>query len=213
MSKPYIEILDEDRKKLLPLLAKLPKGGVLGGGTALALQIGHRVSYDFDFFFAKPIPKIWLVKLKALFGRNLSRVMVDSTDELTVSIKPDIKLTLLYYPFPPLHSPLKWRGLSLMKMDDIASSKAYAVGRRGVWRDYVDLYFLLHDHIRLSAVIKQAERRFAGVFDARLFLEQLVYDGDLDDQAVQFFDKTVEKKEVMEFLKSTVEDYMSAFKK
>jgi len=213
MLKPHIEILDENRKKLLPLLAKLPKGGVLGGGTALALQIGHRVSYDFDFFFAKPIPKNWLVKLKALFGSNLSRVIVDSPDELTVSIKPDIKLTLLYYPFQPLGKPVKWQNLSLMKLDDIASSKAYAVGRRGAWRDYADLYFLLRDHIRLSDVIKQAERRFKGVFDARLFLEQLIYDGDLDDQAVQFTGDVVKKKEIMNFLNGTVADYVRVLKK
>lgn len=213
MSKSYIEILDDNRKKLLPLLAKLPKGGVLGGGTALALQIGHRVSYDFDFFYTKPIPKTWLVKLKMLFGSNLSRAMVDSPDELTVLIKPDIKLTLLYYPFPLLHKPLRWQGLDLMKLDDITSSKAYAVGRRGVWRDYVDLYFLLRDHVQLSNVIKQAERRFVGVFDARLFLEQLTYDGDLDDQMVKFRGDKVSKKEVMDFLKTTVEDYIRALKK
>ncbi len=212
MSKIFIDILDKDRLKLLPLLSKLPKNGVLSGGTALALQIGHRVSYDFDFFFAKPIPKTWLIKLKKLFGAGFSRIAVDNSDELTVFIKPNVKITLLYYPFPTLYKPLKWHDLSLMKLEDIATAKAYAVGRRGAWRDYVDLYFLLRDHLHLADIIKQAEKRFGKVFDARLFLEQLAYEGDLNDQAVQFIGEETNRKVIMDFLKKTVEDYISALR-
>ncbi|MFA6160810.1 MAG: nucleotidyl transferase AbiEii/AbiGii toxin family protein [Patescibacteria group bacterium] len=207
MLKIYTEILDENRKKILPLLSKLPKGGVLGGGTALASQIGHRISYDFDFFYSKPIPKNWLIKIKKLFGDDLIRAAVDTSDELTVLIKPDIKITLLFYPFTSQLKPRVWKNIKLMRLEDIASAKAYAVGRRGVWRDYVDLYFLLRDHLSLAEIIKQSERRFKGIFDARMFLEQLTYEGDLEDQIVQFTGEKINKKTVMDFMKMAVSDF------
>jgi hypothetical protein len=46
----HLEILDDNRKKILPLLSKIDGRFYLAGGTALALQIGHRDSIDFDFF-------------------------------------------------------------------------------------------------------------------------------------------------------------------
>ena len=208
MLKIFTETLDQDRKDLLPLLTKLPKGGVLNGGTALALQIGHRKSYDFDFFYNKPIPKNALLNLRKLFGSNLSRAMVDNPDELTVIIKKDIKLTLLHYPFTYLHKRIIWKGIKLAAIQDIASAKAYAVGRRGVWRDYVDLYFILRDHLTLSNIINASEKRYQGVFDARLFLEQLTYYEDLEDMTIEYTSKPISEKLIKDFLNKSVEDYL-----
>jgi hypothetical protein len=46
-------VLDQKRKKLLPLFQIFKKDFYLAGGTGLALQLGHRKSYDFDFFLKK----------------------------------------------------------------------------------------------------------------------------------------------------------------
>ena len=46
----FYDILDEKRIKILPKLKFLKEEFYLAGGTALALQIGHRDSIDFDFF-------------------------------------------------------------------------------------------------------------------------------------------------------------------
>jgi hypothetical protein len=50
MDKLYWEILDGERKKLLPIFSSFKDDFYLAGGTALALQIGHRDSIDFDLF-------------------------------------------------------------------------------------------------------------------------------------------------------------------
>src|SRR3989338_513670 len=140
MSKLPLDILDDRRREVWRQLGGLPKGGMLAGGTALALQIGHRRSYDFDVFYQKPIQKRWLLSLKKLFGNDLSRTVTDAVpDELTIIVSPDIKLTLLHFPFAPLHRSVDGGTLPMLDKRDVASAKEYAIGRRGAWRDYVDM--------------------------------------------------------------------------
>ena len=46
----HLEILDQKRQTLLPLVATAGQGVYLAGGTALAFQLGHRDSIGFDFY-------------------------------------------------------------------------------------------------------------------------------------------------------------------
>ncbi len=64
MSKLYFEILNSKQQKVFAFLKEFSKLGVLGGGTALALQLKHRKSYDFDIFMAKSITKDLLSKIQ-----------------------------------------------------------------------------------------------------------------------------------------------------
>jgi hypothetical protein len=48
--EPRLDILPESQRRLWPELDVVPSDFVLYGGTALSLQLGHRVSEDFDFF-------------------------------------------------------------------------------------------------------------------------------------------------------------------
>ncbi|MFO7802634.1 MAG: hypothetical protein R6V55_10105 [Desulfovermiculus sp.] len=63
----------------------------------------------------------------------------------------------------------------------LAAMKAYALGRRAKWKDYVDLYVLLQQHVTFQHVISQAQKIFRGVFNERLFREQMCYFDDIDD--------------------------------
>lgn len=88
MSKNILKIhkgvLDKERQELLDKLCLYAKDYILGGGTALALQLSHRKSFDFDFFGSHQISKSFLEKLsKAVPVGNIS---VDSADELTFFI-------------------------------------------------------------------------------------------------------------------------------
>lgn len=50
---PHKEILPTSQQEVWPELSDIKKlGFVLYGGTAIALQLGHRISVDFDFFLA-----------------------------------------------------------------------------------------------------------------------------------------------------------------
>ena len=56
-SKLHLDILDKTRQDLLKKIMPVAKYFVLGGGTALSLQIAHRKSFDFDFFSEIEIAK------------------------------------------------------------------------------------------------------------------------------------------------------------
>jgi len=79
--------------------------------------------------------------------------------------------------------------------------KAFALGGRGKWKDYVDLYFILKDHFRLKEIIKKAEEIFGASFNDKLFREQLAYFNDIDyEEEVIFKTQPVENKKIKNFL-------------
>jgi hypothetical protein len=185
MSDLYTEILDEPRLKIWKKLSTLPISGVLGGGTAIALQLGHRVSYDFDIFLDSPVPKSLLQKIKGIFSDFNIQLQIDSSDELSILIS-GVKLTFLYYPFPPLFPKIPTDSIPLFDLRDSAADKAYTIGRRGAWRDYFDLYSLCTEaKLSLEEIIKDAENKFGTLFNAKLLLEQLTYTDDITDFSIE----------------------------
>ncbi|PIS21787.1 hypothetical protein COT51_00905 [candidate division WWE3 bacterium CG08_land_8_20_14_0_20_41_15] len=204
MSKLHFELLDEKRKEVFLKLKEFRNVGLLGGGTAIALQIGHRKSFDFDVLSNAPIKKDLLRKVSSAFSSHKVEVLIDSMEELTVILDSEVKITFLFYPFKPLHKEVTTDSLSLLNLKDLVSNKAYAIGRRGTWRDYVDVYFLIKAGISLEKVIEEAEIRFDGNFSEKLFLEQLTYFGDIKDFTIDFADKEISSEEIMNFLGSEV---------
>ena len=65
--------------------------------------------------------------------------------------------------------------------------KAYALGRRAKWKDYVDLYFILRDHHTILEISTKATEIFKGDFNTKLFREQLCYfEGINYDEVVEY---------------------------
>jgi hypothetical protein len=91
-----------------------------------------------------------------------------------------------------------------LNIKDIAANKAYVIGRRPKWRDYVDLYFLLKDrHFSLRQLIDLAVKKFDNDFSEKLFLEQLVYWSDIQDYTIDFIGKEISDEEIKAFLIDT----------
>jgi len=198
-----LEVLTEAGKDILPSLGKF-EDFYLAGGTALALQIGHRISVDFDLFSEKEISKNLLAKVKRVFENKTVIPSVNNPDELTVFIN-GVKTTFLRYPFPVKNKLLDYNGIKLLDAKEIASTKAYTIGRRGTIKDYVDLYFVLSEKISfLDEIMEMAKSKFGNEFNDRLFLEQLVYFNDIEEAKILFLKKPVSKKELEEFFKTEV---------
>lgn len=209
MSKLYFEVLDPERQEVFKRLKDFSKEGTFGGGTALSLQIAHRRSYDFDVFVGKPIKKKMLRKAQEVFGEDL-KLLVDSGDELSFLTPEEIKVSFVYFPFKHLHRGMATASISLFGIKDLASNKAYTIGRRGEYRDYVDLFFLLKKGLKLEKIIEEAQERFKGAFSEKLFLEQLTYFGDLKDFAIEFINEEYSPKQVLNFFEKAVADYTGA---
>lgn len=210
MSTLYINTLNNNQLKTYSKLEKFSDEFVLSGGTALMLQINHRKSYDFDCFTKKPLEKTLLRKVKDVFGKDIN-IRVDSQDLLLFTTPSGVKIDFVHYPYPPLHKLIQSHPISLFNIADIASNKAYTIGRRATWRDYVDLFFLLKKELTsLEKVIADANKRFSGEFNEKLFLEQLVYFKDLEVVFTEFMQEKYTEKQIKKYLIRTVKDYTTS---
>ena len=91
--------------------------------------------------------------------------------------------------------------ITLPEIIELGAMKAYALGRRSKWKDYVDLHFLLKFKLSMEELIEKAKEIFSSHFNSKLFREQLCYFDDIDySEAVEYMDYAPSDKEVREFL-------------
>lgn len=202
----YLEALDEKRKKVFDTLigSSSVENFELGGGTALALQIGHRISFDFDFFTTSFLNKNLLKDLEKELSGNSFKILGNSIEELTFLID-GVKVTFLHYPFPRLLPCVNLNGVKAFAPLEIASTKAYTIGRRIEYKDYIDLYFLLKQKgISLRKILDLSEKKYGGSFNSRLFLSQLLLESDVKETTINFLNESVTKKEVFRFFEDLV---------
>jgi len=217
MEKMHLEILDEQRKAIFTKLAAFKGAGYLAGGTALALQIGHRISYDFDIFCAKEIPLNFPAGIKKEF--TIKETLVNNQDEFTFLTDSDIKISFIFYPFDLKTHITRNESLPLDILSPlgVALSKAYALNRRNSWRDYLDLYVLLKKQIAsLGNIVKEARKVYGEIFNEKLFLAQLVYTEDISSREVeetQLFSERVGVSDVKKFFQKEIDAYLLAFPK
>lgn len=201
------EVLTKNATKLFGLLAKF-KEFYLVGGTALALQIGHRVSVDFDMFTARPLSRELFQKIKRIFAPYPMQVTYRSSEQINLIIT-DVKFTFFSYRYPVLDPYVTIKKVPLASMHEIAAMKALAVGGRLVYKDYVNWYFLLKGtFVNLESVIKHAQEKFGGDFSDRLFLGQLASFDNVPTQHIEFFKKNVPRKVIEAFITKTVKSFM-----
>lgn len=172
------EILTREQEKLLPLVKSFNKDFGLVGGTAIALHIGHRESIDFDLFSLKEFEN-FKIRNKIAKNEKIGKVFVDELGEFTVLVK-GVKITFLHYPFPLKFSENFRDIIKLPNLLTLSAMKAYALGRRPKWKDYVDLYFIMKKKYSLAGIVGKAEGIFGNEFNEKLFRQQLSYFDDID---------------------------------
>jgi len=194
-------VLTKEQKALAEELLPEMKNFYLVGGTALALQIGHRRSLDFDLASRQPIEPFNLERHLISKGFQIQRTFTATGDEYSALIQ-ETKITFFYFPFDVQH-PLSWdKGeITLPSIKDLGAMKAYALGRRSKWKDYVDLYFILKFHLQLEDLVQRTKSVFPGHFNSKLFREQLCYFDDMDySESIAYLEHAPSDKEVRNFL-------------
>ena len=177
-SRLHNEILTKEQGKLLHLVKLFNKDFGLVGGTAIALQIGHRESIDFDMFALEEFDN-HKIRAKIVRAKRIARILRDETGQFTLEINT-VRFTFLHYPFKIKFSENFGNVINLPDLLTLASMKAYALGRRPKWKDYVDLYFIMKDFCSLKAICVKAREIFNKEFDEKLFRRQLAYFNDID---------------------------------
>ena len=205
----FDNILSRQRKNILPYLETFKNDFYLAGGTALALQIGHRESIDFDFFSEK---KFNNNKLFEQIKNNLSAYQVkkvqDEKDTLTVILDNQSKISFFFYPYPLLEPLITEKYLNVASIRDIACMKLSAIVNRSVQKDYVDLYFILQQY-PLSELLQSARKKFPEI-ETNLIIKSLVYFDDLNEEPINFKNnQDVSLNRIKHFLRQTVKNYLS----
>lgn len=192
------ETIEEPQRKTLASLKEFANLGVLGGGTALALQLGHRKSIDLDFFVKKPISFHLVAKIQKYYTHI--DTMVRTGDEFTFVSPYGVKITFLFYPYRALYKTIPTASVSFFDWRDIALDKAHTIGRRREWRDYVDLYYCARNKFSLKKIMKGSEEKFGDSFSSKLFLSQLVYMDDIEEfSSVEYIGDALVPDEVKRF--------------
>jgi len=203
----YKNILTKEMQKIYPLLKNLGDDFYLAGGTGLALLVGHRISVDFDFFSDEPIKKNLLKEVEKIFYEFKIQVVLNTKDELTMLVN-NTKITFLHYPFPKILPLEKNDKIQILSIKEILATKAYSIGRRGVYKDYVDLYVGLNEKLTsLSEIISIAKEKYNDAFGDRLFLEQLLYLDDVEEIKITMIERPMPtKKELVDFFSNKISE-------
>lgn len=160
--------------------AGVTAGWTLAGGTALALQLGHRVSEDLDFFHAGPFETEELAGELARV-RPL-RIQSRSAGTLHATLS-GLRVSFLSAQAPLLFPGTAYRGIVVADPRDIAVMKVVAIGGRGSRKDFVDLFFYLGTGGSLEDVFELVRRRFAAIdFNEYHLLRSLVYFEDAESE-------------------------------
>ncbi|MCX6791650.1 MAG: nucleotidyl transferase AbiEii/AbiGii toxin family protein [Candidatus Gottesmanbacteria bacterium] len=208
MSKLFLGSLNKNRLAVFRKLRSFRDMGVLGGGTALALQIGHRASFDFDIFTREKLHNLLWKEAKRVFGETSEKIL-DTEDQLDLITPENVAVTFFHDDYQLLFDPIPSEIMNLLDPRDIATNKAYLLGKRPKWRDYVDLYFLLKEnYVSIGELISLSQKKFGTDFSEKLFLEQIVYWGDMDDYIVDFLTTEIEPEEIKIFLENEVKKFV-----
>jgi hypothetical protein len=196
----HSEIFSDKQKELLPYMSSFRRSFYLVGGTAIALYFGHRYSIDFEMFTPAKLNK-GRIKQNILKIPYRQQLIFEDVDQLHLHVN-EVKLTFFNYPYPVAH-PVRYDNVfSMPSLISLAAMKAFALGRRAKWKDYVDIYFLLRDSLSIKDIAAEAETIFGLLFSEKLFREQLTFHADIDftEEVVFLEGHAVDADEIKSFL-------------
>ena len=155
-------------------------GFYLAGGTALALQLHHRRSRDFDFF--SPVKFDDTTKFVHTIKSAGIDFKVQQIAKGTVfGIANGVEVSFIEYLYPVLNSIVCDSNYSIEMVDtfDIAAMKASALVQRGMKRDFIDLYALMKSGISIQQMLDAYKMKY-GVDNTLSIIRSLTYFDDAE---------------------------------
>jgi predicted nucleotidyltransferase component of viral defense system len=184
----------------------------LVGGTALALQFGHRISVDLDFFTEETFDVVALKQaLTATFNEENIVRQLEKEYSLLLNIN-DIKVDILYYPYPLIDDLIIEDTIRILSPKDIAPMKLSAIAQRGAKKDFFDMYELLKNS-SLDEMLQYYQEKFPNT-DTTFLLRSLLYfdDAEVQDDPIMLKPYTWKevKKEITKQVNAFIERQMRA---
>ena len=202
-----IQTIQPDTLELLKHLSAFPELSAtrLVGGTALALQYGHRMSVDLDFFGQLPQDKEELIAIAKQVGEAV--VLNKSNFILQMTIN-NVKVDFVDYSrYVWIDEPVKGDGFVLASDKDIAAMKVNAIMGRGTRKDFVDLFVLLQ-HYSLAEILDFYKQKYPEHSEYRALLSMTYFeDAEMQDMPKMFISTPWEK------MKKSITQAVKAYQK
>lgn len=208
----HFNILPPKQFKLLNVLCELNwmSGFYLAGGTALALQIGHRKSVDFDFFTSHEID-MQEIKGKLVKVGNF-KLYSESEGTLHGNLK-DIEISFFQLPWGKIEEPIAFGEVRIASRKDIAAMKLSAISSRGSKKDFIDLFFLLKE-FSLAEMLGFYRQKYGENLDnIYCVMKGLIYFKDADQQEMPIMCKRINWRTIKKTIIFTHDNYIKRFGK
>lgn len=200
----FEQVLPKKTKTILALLEKseIIQKAYLAGGTALALQLGHRISYDLDFFTQQEFDEEALLpELGKISDFKLEKIAWRT-------IRGDfagVRFSIFYYKYPVLYPAKKFRMVNIADIPDIAAMKIAAIASRGAKRDFVDLYFICKQTVSLKNAIKLYGKKYKNLAATKMhIMKSLIYFDDAEPEKMPKMLKDAEWKEIKRYFEREI---------
>ena len=187
------------RLQQIPILCNLR----LVGGTALALQLGHRNSVDLDLFGVndKTLKQI----SNELNSKGFNVIPERESGTIKIIWVDGVKVDIVGSYHEWINPPIETEGVKMATLQDIAAMKLHAITGRGKKKDFIDFYFLLK-HFSLEQIIEFYQKKYP---QNSLFfvIKSLSYfnDAEIDPMPTMFID--VSWEEMKSTIRSAIENF------
>ncbi len=214
----FTTVLPKNAKAALALLGKsnvLPNKTYLAGGTALALQFGHRISVDFDFFTPSDFKGQDIIKKLEKIGKFIFQESAEKNTLL--GLFNNVKFSLFKYDYPLVKPTINYLGIELVSPEDIFAMKIAAIMDRGTIKDFIDVYFLIKKGITLEQSLDYYNKKYKALANnIYSIVRSLTYFDDADLKAMPKMIEKIDWEELKKFFeKETIriaEKYLAVSK-
>ena len=149
----------------------------LVGGTSLALQIGHRISVDLDFFSSQSFDEN---KLAEILIKDFNASITNLNNNTVSGTIDTVKFDFISHQYKLLQPVNEIEEIRFSSVDDIAAMKINAINNRGTKKDFVDMFFLIQSK-PLSQILDLASKKYPN-YNRFLALKSLIYFEDANNQ-------------------------------
>ncbi|MCD4698631.1 MAG: nucleotidyl transferase AbiEii/AbiGii toxin family protein [Bacteroidales bacterium] len=159
----------------------------LVGGTALALQLGHRMSVDIDLFTINNFDSYELIET---LNKEYEISIESESANMLITYINNIKVDFVKMGYPLLYKPILSDNIRMLEIRDIAAMKLKAIMQRGSKKGFFDIYFFLQQ-MTLESLLQLFKKKFEQ-YELFYIIKSLTYFNDAENYADPIvFDKNV----------------------
>jgi hypothetical protein len=213
----FENVLNDKIKRLLgkigPVISE--ESFYLAGGTGLALQFGHRISEDLNFFKETSFHAEILLSLLKRRVDAVSDIVIEAG---TLLVHLDgVKCSFFFYEVPLLYEKVDFGSIKIAEWRDIVAEKVKTISQRGSKKDFVDVYFAIgSSRLSIEEVVALFRQRFESTkLNLYHTLRSLTYfeDADKEPDPVPAEGQVFKWEEVKSFFRKNVREFGRSFEK